>query len=146
MTGLTDIEVEKNRKKYGSDSLNKKKSNSFIKLLINSLGDPIIKILVIALAIKTIFLFKNFDWYETIGIVLSILKPIIHRFSHFVKLHFLSCILQGMSISESMKCASTAAAPGAPGPTTAPLPPTCRRRCRFPGRDNRRRTDIDATR
>ena len=37
-----------------------------------SLSDPIIKILLIALAIKVIFLFSSFDWYETIGIVIAI--------------------------------------------------------------------------
>lgn len=71
--GLTEEEVVQNRKKYGSNELSKKKRDSFFKLLIGTLGDPIIKILLIALAIKTVFLFKNFDWYETIGIVIAIL-------------------------------------------------------------------------
>ena len=71
--GLTDEEVIESRKKYGSNTLNKAKKDSFFKLLIGTLGDPIIKILLIALAIKTVFLFKNFDWYETIGIVIAIL-------------------------------------------------------------------------
>ena len=71
--GLTNKEVDINRKKYGTNELKKIKKDSFFKLLISTLGDPIIKILLIALAIKTIFLFKNFDWYETIGIVIAIL-------------------------------------------------------------------------
>lgn len=71
--GLTDNEVTESRKKYGSNELSKTKKDSFLKLLITTLGDPIIKILLIALAIKTVFLFKNFDWYETIGIVIAIL-------------------------------------------------------------------------
>lgn len=71
--GLTDTEVIENRKKYGSNELGRTKKDSFFKLLISTLGDPIIKILLIALAIKTVFLFKNFDWYETIGIVIAIL-------------------------------------------------------------------------
>ena len=70
--GLTDEEVLESRKKYGSNELNKTKKDSFFKLLISTLGDPIIKILLIALAIKTVFLFRNFDWYETIGIVIAI--------------------------------------------------------------------------
>lgn len=73
MNGLTIEEVEESRKKYGSNELTKTKKDGFFKLLISTLGDPIIKILLIALAVKTIFLFKNFDWYETIGIVISIL-------------------------------------------------------------------------
>lgn len=72
LNGLTDKEVIQNRNKYGSNILAKNKKNSFIKLIIESLGDPIIKILLIALAIKTLFLFKNFDWFETIGIVIAI--------------------------------------------------------------------------
>ena len=40
-------------------------------MFLESLGDPIIKILLIALAIKVVFLFK--DYYETIGIVIAIL-------------------------------------------------------------------------
>lgn len=71
--GLNDEEVLESRKKYGSNELNKTKKAGFLTLLINTLGDPIIKILLIALAIKTVFLFKNFDWYETIGIVIAIL-------------------------------------------------------------------------
>lgn len=71
--GLTLKEVEENRKKYGSNELVKAKKDSFFKLLVSTLGDPIIKILLIALAIKTVFLFKNFDWYETIGIVIAIM-------------------------------------------------------------------------
>ena len=71
--GLTDEEVLESRKKYGSNELSKVKKEGFFRLLINTLGDPIIKILLIALAVKTVFLFKNFDWYETIGIVIAIL-------------------------------------------------------------------------
>ena len=71
--GLNDDEIIDSRKKYGSNEIKNIKTESFISLLINTLGDPIIKILLIALAIKTIFLFKNFDWYETIGIVVAIL-------------------------------------------------------------------------
>lgn len=70
--GLTNEEVKKNREMYGSNDLTMKKSNSFLSLLLESLADPIIKILLIALGMKIIFLIKDFDWYETIGIVLSI--------------------------------------------------------------------------
>lgn len=70
--GLTDLEVEKSRKINGSNIISSTKTNSFWNLLLESLGDPIIRILLIALGIKTIFLIKNFDWYETIGIVIAI--------------------------------------------------------------------------
>ena len=72
-TGLNNEEVEASRKKYGTNAISNKKKNSFFKLFIETLADPIIKILLIALAIKTIFLFHDFDWFETIGIVIAIL-------------------------------------------------------------------------
>ena len=70
---LNDNEVIKSRTLYGTNEITKVKKNTFIRLLIESLGDPIIKILLIALAIKIIVLFRNFDWYETIGILIAIL-------------------------------------------------------------------------
>lgn len=71
--GLNNEEVKENRKKYGSNNISEKNTNTFFNLFIETLGDPIIKILIIALAVKTIFLFKDFDYFETIGIVIAIL-------------------------------------------------------------------------
>ena len=71
--GLTNEEVIKSREKYGSNIFSKKKQDSFFKLLMETFSDPIIKILLIALGIKVIFLIKDFDWYETVGIVIAIL-------------------------------------------------------------------------
>lgn len=72
LKGLTEAEVLSSRKSYGNNEISKIKQNSFIKLLLESLGDPIIKILLIALAIKIVFLFRDFDWFETIGILIAI--------------------------------------------------------------------------
>lgn len=72
MQGLTQVEVEKNRKLYGNNSITDSEHNSFFKLLLESLGDPIIKILLVALAIKVVFLFKDFDYFETLGILIAI--------------------------------------------------------------------------
>lgn len=71
--GLTSEEVVKSRLEFGTNELDVKKQKKFLNLLLESLGDPIIKILLIALAVKTIFLFKDFDFYETIGIFIAIL-------------------------------------------------------------------------
>jgi len=71
--GLNNEEVIESRKKYGTNSITGKNKNTFINLFIETLGDPIIKILLIALAIKTIFLFKDLDYFETIGIVIAVL-------------------------------------------------------------------------
>ena len=70
--GLNNKQVQESREKYGTNNITKKNNNSFLNLLINALKDPIIKILIIALCIKVIFLFKDFDWYETVGIMLAI--------------------------------------------------------------------------
>lgn len=70
--GLTNEEVVKSRKTHGSNEIKASQKESFIHKLIATLGDPIIKILLIALAVKTLFLFQDFDWYETIGIVIAI--------------------------------------------------------------------------
>lgn len=72
ITGLSNKEVAQNRLKYGSNVLNHKKKNSFIKLIFESFSDPIIKILLLALAIKIIFLFRDSNIYETLGIVIAI--------------------------------------------------------------------------
>ncbi len=71
-TGLTDHEVETARKKHGTNEITMGKRESFMRHLLSTLGDPIIKILLIALAVKTLFLFQDFDWYETVGIVIAI--------------------------------------------------------------------------
>ena len=71
-SGLNEEDVIKNRKKYGTNKINPQKKEGFFKLFIETLGDPIIKILLIALAVKTIFLIKDFDWFETLGIVIAI--------------------------------------------------------------------------
>ncbi len=71
--GLSQEEVIENQKKYGSNKISIHKENKFLSLFLSSLGDPIIKILLIALAIKIVLLFRDFDFYETIGILIAIL-------------------------------------------------------------------------
>ena len=72
-SGLTDEEVIENRKMYGSNEIVKGNNNSLLKIVISSLGDPIIRILLIALAVKTFFFLQHFDWFETIGILITII-------------------------------------------------------------------------
>ncbi len=71
--GLTNEEVLEKRKKYGDNKISDYKKQSLLELFITSLGDPIIKILLIALGIKVILFLDNFDFFETIGIVIAIL-------------------------------------------------------------------------
>ena len=71
-TGLTEQEVEENKREYGKNIIYKTKTEGFFKKFLESLGDPIIRILLIALGIKMVFLMQDFDWYETVGIVIAI--------------------------------------------------------------------------
>ena len=72
LTGLTQKEVTNNKKIYGENRISKIEQTNFLKKFIETLGDPIIRILLIALGIKTVFLIKDFDWFETVGIVIAI--------------------------------------------------------------------------
>ena len=84
LNGLSDEEVKKSRKKFGTNNVSNVKSNSFFSLLIESLGDPIIKILLIALAVKVVFMFRDFDWFETLGIFIAIfLASLISTLSEY---------------------------------------------------------------
>lgn len=70
--GLSASQVESSRREHGSNSLTAQKRNSFFKQFLSSFGDPIIKILLAALAINIIFLFQKSDWYESAGIALAV--------------------------------------------------------------------------
>ena len=84
MNGLTKQEVVQSRKKYGSNTLTKIKPKSLFQLILESFSDPIIKILLIVLAIKIVFLFRDFDFFETIGILIAIvLASVIGAISEY---------------------------------------------------------------
>ena len=70
--GLTIDEISKSKDRYGDNHLGKRKRNTFLKQFIQSFNDPIIKILLIVLAVNVLFLIRNFDWYETAGIAVAI--------------------------------------------------------------------------
>ncbi|MBO5440890.1 MAG: calcium-translocating P-type ATPase, PMCA-type [Clostridia bacterium] len=71
--GLSAVQVEDARKKYGANKLNEYKRKSFIKSFISNLNDPIIRVLIIALFINIIFMFPNINWFESGGIASSII-------------------------------------------------------------------------
>ncbi len=70
--GLTAEEVALSRKKHGDNQLGERKKNQFFKQFLQNFNDPIIKILLIALAINLVLLIHNFDWYESAGIAIAI--------------------------------------------------------------------------
>ena len=71
--GLSNKEVLISRKENGTNAIEVHKKNKFLSLLLESFGDPIIKILLIALAIKIAFLFQDFDIYETVVILIAVI-------------------------------------------------------------------------
>lgn len=71
--GLTDTEINKSRQEFGKNILTKKKRDGFIKKLIKNLSDPVIKILLFALLVNLIFMFKSANYIECIGIGVSVL-------------------------------------------------------------------------
>jgi Ca2+-transporting ATPase len=53
--GLNESEVIKYREKYGENKLERSKKKSFFSLFISNFSDPIIRVLLIALFINTVF-------------------------------------------------------------------------------------------
>lgn len=70
--GLTSAEVIAARQKHGNNELTGRRQNSFFKQFVSGFGDPIIKVLLAALAINLLFFFHRFDWYESVGIAVAI--------------------------------------------------------------------------
>ncbi len=70
--GLNAREVEISREKYGKNLLSVRPTKSFISHFLSNLGDPVIKILLAALAVNLIFVFRGGDIAETVGIAVSI--------------------------------------------------------------------------
>lgn len=71
--GLTSREVEASRREHGSNTLVRIKGKGVISRFFENLGDPIIKILVFALALEVIFTFGNCNLVEVFGILVAIL-------------------------------------------------------------------------
>lgn len=71
--GLSSTEIDKSRKKHGKNIITTKKKKGFWQKYLANFGDPIIRILLIALAINVIFLFRHSSWLESVGIALAVL-------------------------------------------------------------------------
>lgn len=71
--GLSDKEVQKSKELYGDNHLVQYKKHSFSREFLSNFGDPIIKILLVALVVNIVIRLRDFIWYETIGIAIAIL-------------------------------------------------------------------------
>ena len=91
--GLTDKQAEESRQKYGDNSMTEQASESFWDKLKGNLGDPMIKILIVALLINVVLavlggvgIIKEGapEWYEPLGIFVAIaLATLVSTFSEY---------------------------------------------------------------
>jgi len=83
--GLTDAQIQKSRSDYGTNQITLQKGESFIGKLLGNLGDPIIKILIVALILNSIFAaLGKAEWYEPVGIAIAvILATLISTWSEY---------------------------------------------------------------
>lgn len=75
--GLSTEEVERSRAAHGDNRLTERRQRGFFSRFAANLGDPVIKVLLCALAANIIFTFRHTDWFETIGIAVSVLTATI---------------------------------------------------------------------
>ena len=70
--GLYDADVERSAREHGRNVFSNRKPKSFLRCFLENLGDPVIKILLAALAVNIFLAFRGNDIIETIGIAVSI--------------------------------------------------------------------------
>ncbi|MBQ7390451.1 MAG: calcium-translocating P-type ATPase, PMCA-type [Clostridia bacterium] len=73
INGLTDKEVSASREKYGTNALVRIKGKGIMRRFFENLSDPIIRILIAALALEVIFTFGNCNLIEVFGILAAII-------------------------------------------------------------------------
>ena len=73
LVGLTDLEVKESYLLYGDNSFRKEKKRGFLGKFFENLCDPIIRILIIALALEVVLTFGNCNYIEILGILSAIL-------------------------------------------------------------------------
>ncbi len=73
LVGLNDEQVRRSQLKYGKNEMTRKRKKSLPEEFLSNLGDPIIRVLLISLAVNVLFTFGNIDWLEVGGIVLAII-------------------------------------------------------------------------
>ena len=89
--GLTDEQVAQSKEKYGDNRLTEQARETFWQKLLENFGDPMIKILMVALVLNVIFwLLHQFasigdtEWYEAVGIAAAVLiATFVSTFSEY---------------------------------------------------------------
>ncbi|GHV35798.1 calcium-translocating P-type ATPase, PMCA-type [Synergistales bacterium] len=85
INGLSKSQVEESLKKWGDNRLTEVESEGFWSKLKDNFGDPMIRILCVALAINVVFVFLGqTEWYEAVGIAVAvILATFVSTFSEY---------------------------------------------------------------
>ncbi|MDR3122868.1 MAG: calcium-translocating P-type ATPase, PMCA-type [Treponema sp.] len=90
--GLTTREAEASKKDFGDNRLSEQKSESFWANLLGNFGDPMIKILCVALVVNAALVVASYAgwiadkmaWYEPVGIAVAILlATLVSTFSEY---------------------------------------------------------------
>ncbi|MBQ3694267.1 MAG: calcium-translocating P-type ATPase, PMCA-type [Synergistaceae bacterium] len=72
--GLNDSQVQESREKYGTNTLTELPRDPLFKKFLNNLSDPMIIILLVALAIQLVLFFMGkAEWFEPVGILVAVL-------------------------------------------------------------------------
>ena len=74
INGLNDSQVQESREKYGTNTLTELPRDPLFKKFLNNLSDPMIIILLVALAIQLVLFFMGkAEWFEPVGILVAVL-------------------------------------------------------------------------
>ncbi len=73
IVGLSASQILRARAEFGTNALEKRKSKGFISRFIDNLSDPIIRVLLIATALRIFLSFGDCNWFEIGGIALAVL-------------------------------------------------------------------------
>ena len=71
--GLTPDEVKHSRDLYGTNTIRRQGTHGFFPALASGFADPIIRILLVALAINMMLTFNGASWLEPLGIAVAVL-------------------------------------------------------------------------
>ncbi len=91
--GLTDRQAAESKDRFGDNSMTEQRSESFWDKLKSNLGDPMIKILIVALLVNVVLAILGItgvisegapEWYEPVGIFIAIaLATLVSTFSEY---------------------------------------------------------------
>lgn len=83
--GLSSVQVQESKNRYGDNRLTEQKTEGFWSKFKDNLGDPMIKILCVALVINVVFAFLGqTEWYESVGIAIAVLlATLVSTFSEY---------------------------------------------------------------